>query len=140
MHADCSGRWLACIFASSAVAGTELPCRLEQVGIQLLSVPVMLGCGGVMSFVILRCVRKTMGLRVSNEIELMRLFTAKGCTRSLRQADWMESACENNALSAGVLLLFGGQLRQHHGKTHDHAAEKFPRREHFAQHGPARKH
>lgn len=70
------GALLTGVLASSAVAGTELPCRLEQVGIQLLSVLATLGYGGVMSFVILWCVRKTMGLRVSNETELMGLDLA----------------------------------------------------------------
>lgn len=70
------GALLTGVFASSAVAGAELPGALEQVGIQLLSVLATLAYGGIMSFVILWGIRKTMGLRVSNEAELTGLDLA----------------------------------------------------------------
>lgn len=70
------GALLTGVFASSAVTGAELPSMGEQLWVQLLSVLATLGYGGAMSFVILWCIKKTMGLRVSDEAELVGLDLA----------------------------------------------------------------
>lgn len=67
------GALLTGVFASSAVMGAELPSMGEQLWVQLLSVVATLGYGGAMSFVILWCIEKTIGLRVSAEEELVGL-------------------------------------------------------------------
>lgn len=64
------GAILTGFFASSAVTGSELPPMWTQVGIQALSVAAMLVYGGVMSFLILYVIKRTMGLRVSSDNEL----------------------------------------------------------------------
>ncbi|MDO5530748.1 ammonium transporter [Sutterella sp.] len=64
------GAILTGFFASSAVTGSELPPMWTQVGIQALSVVATLVYGGVMSAIILYIIKKTMGLRVSNDDEL----------------------------------------------------------------------
>ena len=58
------------------VTGSELPPMWTQVGIQTLSVVATLVYGGVMSFVILFIIKKTMGLRVSTDDELSGLDLA----------------------------------------------------------------
>ena len=70
------GAILTGFFASSAVTGSELPAMWTQVGIQVLSVVATLVYGGVMSFVILFIIKKTMGLRVSTDDELSGLDLA----------------------------------------------------------------
>ncbi len=64
------GAILTGFFASSAVTGSELPPMWTQVGIQALSVAATLVYGGVMSFLILYVIKRTMGLRVSSDNEL----------------------------------------------------------------------
>lgn len=64
------GAILTGFFASSAVTGSELPPMWTQVGIQALSVVATLVYGGVMSFLILYVIKRTMGLRVSSDNEL----------------------------------------------------------------------
>ncbi len=64
------GAILTGFFASSAVTGSELPPMWTQVGIQALSVVATLVYGGVMSFLILHVIKRTMGLRVSSDNEL----------------------------------------------------------------------
>lgn len=70
------GAILTGFFAWSAVTGSELPAMWTQVGIQVLSVVATLVYGGVMSFVILFIIKKTMGLRVSTDDELSGLDLA----------------------------------------------------------------
>ncbi len=64
------GALLTGVFATSSVTGSPLPSMGEQLWIQLLSVLATLAYGGVMSFIILWIIHKTMGLRVANEDEL----------------------------------------------------------------------
>ncbi|WP_443744298.1 ammonium transporter [Sutterella sp.] len=70
------GAILTGFFASSSVTGSELPAMWTQVSIQALSVVATLVYGGIMSFVILYVIKKTMGLRVSSDDELSGLDLA----------------------------------------------------------------
>lgn len=70
------GAVLTGFFATSAVTGSELPPMMTQVGIQIFSVAAMLIYGGIVSFVILFVIKKTMGLRVTKDEELTGLDLA----------------------------------------------------------------
>ena len=61
---------------SCAVTGSELPPMMTQVGIQIFSVAATLIYGGIVSFVILFVIKKTMGLRVTKDEELTGLDLA----------------------------------------------------------------
>ena len=64
-----AGALLTGLFATSRVTGAELPPMMEQLGIQALSVAATLLYGGVMSALILLSIKKTIGLRVTEEEE-----------------------------------------------------------------------
>lgn len=70
------GAVLTGFFATSAVTGSELPPMMTQVGIQIFSVAATLIYGGIVSFVILFVIKKTMGLRVTKDEELTGLDLA----------------------------------------------------------------
>lgn len=70
------GALLTGVFATSRVTGADLPPMMEQVGIQALSVLATLVYGGVMSALILLAIKKTIGLRVTEEEEEMGLDLA----------------------------------------------------------------
>ena len=70
------GALLTAVFATSAVTGSELPTMGVQFGIQAMSVVATLFYGGVMSAIILRVIKRTMGLRVTREEELTGLDLA----------------------------------------------------------------
>ena len=70
------GAVLTGFFATSAVTGSALPPMMTQVGIQIFSVAATLIYGGIVSFVILFVIKKTMGLRVTKDEELTGLDLA----------------------------------------------------------------
>lgn len=70
------GAILTGVFASSAVTGADVLPVTEQVFIQFASVVATLVYGGVMSFIILWIIRKTIGLRVEKDEELTGLDLA----------------------------------------------------------------
>ena len=70
------GAVLTGFFATSAVTGSELPPMMTQVGIQIFSVAATLIYGGIVSFIILFVIKKTMGLRVTKDEELTGLDLA----------------------------------------------------------------
>ena len=67
------GALLTAVFATSEVTGSPLPGIGEQFLIQLFSVLATLVYGGLMSAVILFAIKSTIGLRVSDEAELVGL-------------------------------------------------------------------
>ena len=67
------GALLTALFATSEVTGSPLPGVGEQFLIQLCSVLATLVYGGLMSAVILFAIKSTIGLRVSDEAELVGL-------------------------------------------------------------------